>query len=143
MAEELSTEHLRCLVCGGQPAITETLRHQVGMVVLRETHHRELTLCREHGTEASRVYLKKSLVRGWWGVTSFFANFWYVFSGLATKRRFERLPAPSVPPPDRTVQGSWSADPFGRFQLRWWVPDGWSEQVSSQGFTTQDAVGFR
>jgi hypothetical protein len=44
------------------------------MLVSREWHRTDVRLCRAHGAEASLYFLLLTLVFGWWGMISFFAN---------------------------------------------------------------------
>lgn len=46
-------------------------------------------------------------------------------------------PSPRLPTPTPTP-AQWAADPFGRFELRYWDGMRWTEHVSSQGVQSVD-----
>ena len=91
-----------CRVCGRTPARTVKLRRHVGMLVLQKFYKVELPLCRDHGREAAKSWLGKTLVQGWWGVISFFVNFYAVFTDVVALRQVSRLEEPVSPRPTNT-----------------------------------------
>jgi hypothetical protein len=72
------------------------------MLLLQKFYKVEAPLCREHALVVGQEYLSKTLVLGWWGVTSFFFNFGAVFTDLAGLRRAKEMQPPnaSVSSPD-------------------------------------------
>jgi hypothetical protein len=67
-------------------------------------------VCRTHGTELTKTYLTKTLTQGWWGIISFFVNWFAVANDVVMLRRVSRLAPPApVPAPasvDEPVAGS-------------------------------------
>lgn len=63
-----------CLLCGRTPARPFRLRLNIGMLLMRQWLSFDGYLCREHGLQATRYYLWRTALLGWWGVNSFFAN---------------------------------------------------------------------
>ena len=86
-----------CKVCGRIPARPLKLRRHVGMVVLQRFVKLEVPLCRDHGQELAKDYLKKTLVQGWWGIISFFVNFYAVYTDVHALQQAKQLGAPVVP----------------------------------------------
>ena len=43
---------------------------------------------------------------------------------------------------DEERQVGWHADPFGRFEQRWWTGTGWSEKTRSSDVTAIDPPGI-
>jgi hypothetical protein len=43
----------------------------------------------------SNQYLRKTLVEGWWGVTSFFFNFFAVYTDVVALRKSTKLAPPT------------------------------------------------
>jgi len=84
----------RCKVCGRTPAMTLTFRRHVGMLLLQRDFKAEAPLCRDHGVEVGRRYLKKTLAQGWWGIISFFWNFYDGFLDLSSLGKAKRLGPP-------------------------------------------------
>ena len=54
----------------------------------------EANLCREHGVEKARSFLLQTMLFGWWGVISFFANFGIIARDMAALRAYKRLEHP-------------------------------------------------
>ncbi len=84
-------------VCGRIPARTLKLRRHVGMVVLQKFFKVEMPLCNEHGRELAKSWLGKTLVQGWWGVISFFVNFFAVYTDVVALSQASRLGDPVLP----------------------------------------------
>jgi hypothetical protein len=63
-----------CEICGRQPAMRFTIRRHVGMLLWQKFYKIDAPLCREHALAIGRAFLARTLVQGWWGVTSFFFN---------------------------------------------------------------------
>jgi hypothetical protein len=70
------------------------------MVVLRRSLKVRVVLCRAHGPSLARSFLGRTLVQGWWGIISFFSNFFAVGSDVLALIRASQLAAPgSIPSP--------------------------------------------
>lgn len=90
-----------CQICGRQPATELTIRRHVGMIVLQKFVRFRGTLCRDHGVQLSKEFLRKTLVQGWWGLISFFVNFYAVYADLVALSRANRLGPPVGAPARR------------------------------------------
>ena len=86
-----------CEVCGRGPAAQLTLRRHVGMVIFQRFYKYKGPLCRDHGVENAREWLRLTAVQGWWGIVSFFVNFYAVLTDVIALRK-----AKTLPPPDET-----------------------------------------
>ena len=156
MAEPSTTTP--CVVCGRVPTRTESIRRQVGMIVMQRFVKLEQPLCREHGVEVTNTYLRKTLIEGWWGFISFFLNFFTVGNDLVVLFRYRALgepqpiaggaypsPAPAEPPAPPApaqpgVAAGWYPDPSGRFEHRWRDGQNWTSTVATQGQQYHDPV---
>ncbi|MEZ5408520.1 MAG: DUF2510 domain-containing protein [Acidimicrobiales bacterium] len=96
------------------PTRTESIRRHVGMIVMQRFVKLSQPLCRDHGIEITRTYLRKTLIEGWWGFISFFLNFFTVGNDLVVLSRYRGLgepqplaggarPAPAEPPAPPTA----------------------------------------
>jgi hypothetical protein len=83
-----------CELCGRVPTVELTLRRQVGMLLLMRTYRYRGPLCRDHGIENAKEFLSKTLVQGWWGLFSFFVNFFVIATDLIALRKAKQLPPP-------------------------------------------------
>jgi len=83
-----------CMVCGRGPAEHVKLRSVVGMVIAFRWSHVEGRFCRDCGTAMSREVLNKTLLTGWWGLISFFTNWYAVFVDTKALWRFRNMPEP-------------------------------------------------
>lgn len=97
---------LLCEFCGRRPAALLTVRRHVGMVIFQKFYKFRGPVCRDHGIELSKSWLAKTLVQGWWGIISFFVNFYAVATDVSALAKARGLgpplpspPLPSVPPP--------------------------------------------
>jgi hypothetical protein len=93
---------MTCRLCGRAPAEVFKIRRHVGMLVMQRFVKFEGPLCRDHALEGSKDFLKKTLVQGWWGVISFFVNFYAVFTDVVALQRAKKMPPPmavAAPPP--------------------------------------------
>lgn len=70
------------------------VRRHVGMIVLQKFYKAEGSFCRDHGTELSKDYLLKTLAFGWWGMISFFVNFFAVYTDIVALRKASKLAPP-------------------------------------------------
>lgn len=92
----------RCELCGRTPAVLVHLRKSTGMLIARRWETLDVPLCREDGLGIARKWLAWNLVAGWWGVISFFANFYALGADVVGLLRLARLPDAQ----GRPVQGS-------------------------------------
>lgn len=146
------SDELPCTRCGLVPAAAHPIRRNVAIVLARETVTVERLLCRDHGRELTASFLRKTLLQGWWGLTSLFINVFVVVSDLVVLRRYGRLAAPSgvpwanrpggVPDADRDGQRppAWHPDPSGRHEQRWYDGAGWTARVRDGEATSIDAI---
>ena len=107
-----------CAVCGMTPTLRLTIRRHVGLIVAQRFISIDKPLCRTHGRHLSNSFLKKTLVQGWWGLFSFFINFFDVFSDISVLRKFSdrRIQQPARGNPTRTgdISGVGSTAARGR-----------------------------
>lgn len=151
-----------CAVCGMTPTLQVMVRRHVGMIFAQAFVSVDKPLCRTHGRDLSKRFLKKTMVQGWWGFFSFFMNFFDVFADLSALRKYNSLDEPSAPhikvmtaagqrtvstalplPASAPTAGSWQADPYRRHQWRWFNGATWSDAVSDNNMTGTDPVGWR
>jgi hypothetical protein len=93
LAEELKPI-ARCWVCGRGPAQSIILARNTGMIFVRQWESMSPVVCRSHGIRLSARWLGYTLVLGWWGVISFFANFFAVGADLRALGRALFMPRP-------------------------------------------------
>ena len=147
-----------CAVCGKTPTLRLTIRRHIGLILLQRFISIDKPLCRTHGRHLTKMFLKKTLVQGWWGMFSFFINFFDVFSDVSVLRKYSSLDEPTAPHvnvvaaaarttsaglPQARSGGSWQADPYQRHEWRWFDGVTWSEAVSDNNVNGTDAVGWR
>jgi hypothetical protein len=148
-----------CVLCGLVPTRTVKIRRNVGLLVLRSGVTFEKPLCKVHGRQVAREYLIKTLLFGWWGLTSFFINLTMVSDDVKAFGAFRDLAEPSavgsapakpmmMPKaflesiPHVTPHGEWQPDPYVRHQYRWLVQSEWSDQVCDDGRMSVDPPGW-
>jgi hypothetical protein len=141
-----------CYACGATPTRKLPIRRHRGMIIVQQFFKIHQSLCRDHGVDASKKYLGKTLLEGWWGFVSFFVNIFVVISDIVVWLQYARLPEPiaGVAPvaPTAAVSGStdastggWHSDPLARHQMRYYDGTSWTEHVSNNGVTTTDPIG--
>jgi hypothetical protein len=86
------------VLCSRIPTRTVTIRRHVGMVLVQRFFRISKPLCREHGTATAKQFLGKTVVQGWWGVISFFVNFFAVGTDIVAYFAYRRLPEPRPSP---------------------------------------------
>ena len=86
-----------CRVCGRGPARELVIRRHVGMIFMQRFVKLRAVLCREHGVQLTKQYLKKTLIEGWWGYISFFVNWFVVATDLVALSHAKKLAAPAPP----------------------------------------------
>lgn len=87
-----------CEICGRMPAAVFTFRRGVGLVVFRRYIARSGVFCREHALGIGHHFQTKTLLEGWWGMISLFANVYYVARNLQALAAAKRLPSPAGAP---------------------------------------------
>jgi hypothetical protein len=73
----------------------------VGMLFTRRVRTLDASMCRHCGLAMFREMQKSTLIMGWWGLISFFANILYIFTNLDARADLRRLPSPSPTPRTR------------------------------------------
>ncbi len=63
-----------CEICKSKPGIAIAARRHVGMVVMQRFVKASVIACPDCGKKLLRGFTARTLVQGWWGVISFFAN---------------------------------------------------------------------
>lgn len=97
---DLIGESEGCQLCGWQPAAEVSLRRQVAWLISRRVESVDGRLCRACGQSAYRSMTNRTLLTGWWGLVSFFANFVHVGRNLLAGRKLRGLDSPHTPPTD-------------------------------------------
>jgi hypothetical protein len=93
-----------CQVCGSTPSGKVILGRYEGFLFTRVWREFRGRLCRPHAIQASRAYLRRALLFGWWGVYSLVLNWGVVAIDLASLVRSHFIPEPESPPmPERTT----------------------------------------
>ena len=87
-----------CRFCGSSPACEATLRQETGMVLVRRRRWLTGPFCRSCGIAMFREVTNRTLLTGWWGVLSFFANLLTIAGNLGARRRFGQLSSPQPNP---------------------------------------------
>jgi DnaJ-like protein len=87
-----------CLLCGHGPAASVTLKSGSGKVIWRTIRTWRGDLCRNCGMAMFREAQNETLIKGWWGIISFFANIAYVISNIAQRQRIRNLQRPQATP---------------------------------------------
>lgn len=89
-------EHVEtCRICGRGPAAELVIRRHVGMLVLQRFVKIKAHLCRDCGRRVVKQYTGRTLVQGWWGMISFFANWFCIAGNAVAYLRASRLPEPA------------------------------------------------
>jgi hypothetical protein len=109
-----------CQICGRQPAAELTVRRHVGMIILQRFVRFRGTLCRAHGIAMANDFLRKTLVQGWWGMISFFVNFYAIYTDLAALSKAKKLGPPMGTPAHQHPQ------PASAWDTTQPQPAGWS-----------------
>ena len=94
-----------CQICGAQPAIEVKFRQNTGMILLMRMGRRQGTLCRSCGLAIGRRTQNYTLLAGWWGIISFFFNFYVVTMNALALRQLDALPVPPPSPPRQLNPG--------------------------------------
>jgi hypothetical protein len=106
-----------CESCGRAPARTIVVRRHVGLIFLQRFLSARVTACRPCGRALIRSYTAKTLWQGWWGMISFFFNFFVLGANANASRQLRALGDPSLsgelvtePPRGFTVDGRGDED---------------------------------
>jgi hypothetical protein len=83
---------MRCQLCGDANAKLVHLRRSVGLILARQWYSFDGYLCREHAKKEALRWLGLTLVFGWWGVISFFANIAAVICDLGALAGYGERP---------------------------------------------------
>lgn len=83
-----------CQVCGRLPCVEVTIRRHVGMIFMQRFYKVQPTLCREDGLQLWRKWTGLTLLQGWWGYISFFANIFAVLMNVVAFAKLLRLGPP-------------------------------------------------
>jgi hypothetical protein len=95
-----------CRACGRGPAADLVIRRHVGMLVMLKFVKLRVPLCRDCGMRFATDYTKRTAVQGWWGVISFFVNWFCLATNLIAYRKASGLAAPMLaeaPPSERAA----------------------------------------
>jgi hypothetical protein len=85
----------RCTACGRGPAVEVSIRRHVGMLIMQRFVKLRTPLCRACGPQLVRTYTLRTLWQGWWGLISFFVNWFVLAANLATWMKLRQLEEPS------------------------------------------------
>ena len=88
----------QCEICGHEPAIAIVLRRGVGMLLMRRRFTLRATTCRDCGMKRFRDMQNATLIQGWWGMISFFTNFYYIAENHKAYRQLRKLDNPKGSP---------------------------------------------
>jgi hypothetical protein len=66
------------------------------MVVFQEFHKWRGVVCRTHGIPLAKQFLRRTLAQGWWGVISFFINWFDIAVDAEIWWRLSRFEAPNL-----------------------------------------------
>jgi hypothetical protein len=83
-----------CRICKRRPTAPLVIRRHVGMVLMQRFIKVKAPLCRDCGRKLTADYTKQTLVQGWWGLISFFVNWFCLATNLIAYRRASALPEP-------------------------------------------------
>jgi hypothetical protein len=93
------TAHVRphCELCGALNVQDFKFSRQVGLIFQRRIASVELKLCRSCALAVGRDFQSRTLLSGWWGLISFFANAAYVWQNSAQLRTANSMADPAAP----------------------------------------------
>jgi len=87
----------QCEICGHEPAIAIVLRRGVGMLFMRRHFTLRARTCKDCGLSRFRDMQNATMMQGWWGIISFFTNFYYVAENHKAYRQLSKLDGPKGP----------------------------------------------
>jgi hypothetical protein len=85
-----------CESCGRQPALRVTVRRHVGLFFLQRFVTVKAVACRTCGRKLVRDFTLRTLAQGWWGMISFFFNWFVLGANLVAWLRLGRINEPSI-----------------------------------------------
>lgn len=85
-----------CESCGGRPARRITVRRHVGLFYLQRFVTVKTVACRACGRRLVRDFTLRTLAQGWWGLISFFFNWFVLAANAVAWLRLGRLNEPSI-----------------------------------------------
>lgn len=85
-----------CESCGRAPARRITVRRHVGLFVLQQFVTVRVLACGPCGRALVRAYTGQRLWQGWWGLISFFFNWFVLASNALTWKKLGRIDPPSL-----------------------------------------------
>jgi len=140
-----------CVRCGLTPTRALPIRRHVGMVLAQQFVKVQQPLCRDHGREMTKQFLGKTMAQGWWGIISFFVNFWVIARDIVVLVAYGALAPPTglpwatrpggvLPPVDGERSADWHPDPMGRHELRWHDGAAWTARVRDDGEVSIDPL---
>jgi hypothetical protein len=91
-----------CKSCGRAPAVEVTIRRHQGMLIMQRFFRLRAPLCRECGERIVKSWTGKTLMVGWWGIISFFVNWFCLASNAVAWRRLNALSQP-MPGPSSAI----------------------------------------
>lgn len=115
-----------CDSCGRSPARPITVRRHVGLLVLQQFVTVRVTACRSCGRSLVKRFTARTLWQGWWGLISFFFNWFVLAANAVAWRRLGSLVSPSLsgelvvdsPTGFRDVEDGPDAEPKRRSRLK-------------------------
>ena len=82
-----------CTYCGRQPSAQLKIRSGTGMVFLSQWRKIEGRYCRDCGSALATHELNRTMTRGWFGIVSFFMNWYAVALDVIALRKAKALPS--------------------------------------------------
>ena len=83
-----------CMVCGHGPVAVVTFRSETGLLLARRRSRIGGPLCRHCGIAMFRTVQNKTLITGWWGFISFFANIGSILANIGAYLELRSLREP-------------------------------------------------
>jgi hypothetical protein len=90
------TAAVTCESCGQSPARRITVRRHVGMLIMQQFISLKVTACRPCGRRLIRSHTGRTLWQGWWGMISFFFNWFVLMANAWAWFRLGRIDKPSL-----------------------------------------------
>lgn len=87
-----------CMLCGHMPAHAMSFQHQRAFIFRANIYGTSGTFCRDCGQGLGRSHQNRTLWTGWWGLLSFFRNFWVVWKNSLNLRIAAGLSMPTISP---------------------------------------------
>ena len=85
-----------CQFCGRSPARELVIRRHVGMLVVQRFYKAQVYACRNCGGAMVKSWTLRTLVQGWWGYISFFANLFTLAMNAVAAIKIAKLASPSL-----------------------------------------------